>query len=663
MKLSFNWLKEYVDISASPEELSEKLSLSGTAVDSFTKLGADIVFELAVTPNRGDCLSVVGIAREVALLFQKPIKKLVGKVTYKIQNERNEHIHIAVQDLTVCPKFCALCLKGVTVQPSPLWLRERLQTIGVRPINNIVDVTNYIMFDLGQPLHAFDAAKVADQYIIVRSAKNGEKLITLDGKTRTLDESVLVLADTKKALDIAGVMGGKESEVIEETKDIILVASVFEPSVIRRAYRTLGLRTEAAIRFEKGIDWHNLEPSLQKTADMIQDVCGGIVSIGIVKVATKDPREIEFDVQLNYLNMLLGYEIKETDIKATLVGLGIKISDKTKNVFTVSIPSWRHDIKIPADIAEEVGRMRDYNAIPPVPLNGVIAPPPINRLYDAKQATRTLLASTEFNEVYTYSYYGKKEAEFIGGAASHVEVENPISPDEQYLRRSLIPLLLRKASSNLRLFDEIKIFELGTVFEPDSVLPKESTMLAGVVAYKGAALYDLYRRLKGHLEYLFTELGVIALSYKKENNKILINREGIDIGWIRVISPDDEPEYKFRQNIAMFECAIAPLLSQVSKRLRFEPIPIYPSVTRDINFIIPDTVRYIDIVKITEKFSPLLSNISLSDEFRLADGRRSITLRFVYSSLEKTLTSSEADAVSSELTVLLKSRLNFELRV
>ncbi len=774
MKLSLNWLKEYVDIPVSPEELSEKLLLSGTAVDSFTKLGDgidnvvvgqvekiekhpnadrlsvaqvnigvkkiqvvfgdkavvkvgdkvptavapaklpkgeikhtefrgvqsegmlclmselkedlateltyfskdvpvgeqvqkalgwnDIIFELALTPNRGDCLSALGIAREVSAFFQKPLKRQVSKVTYPIENERNKYIHIAVQDHALCPKFCALYMRDVRVGKSPQWLARRLEAVGIRSISNVVDVTNYIMLDLGQPIHAFDAVKVSDQYIIVRNAKNGEKLITLDGKMRALDESILVLADTKKALDIAGVMGGMDTEVTEETKDIILVASMFDPSVIRRAYRKLGIRTEAAIRFEKGIDWYNLEPSLQKTADMIQDVGGGTVSKSIVKVAGKDPRKIEFDVRLDFLNTLLGYDIKETDIKATLAGLGIKISYRTKNVFTVLIPSWRHDITIPADIAEEIGRMRDYNTIPPVPLNGVITPPPINQLYEVKQSIRALLVSAGYNEVYTYSYYGKKETAFSGGSAKHVEIENPISPDEQYLRRSLIQLLLRKASSNLRLFDEIKIFELGTVFEPDAVLPKERTMLAGVVSYKGAALYDLYRRIKGHLEYLFTELGVIALSFKKENNNILINCDGTDIGWIRVIRPDDEPEYKFRQNIAMFECAIVPLLSQVSKRPRFEPIPMYPSVTRDINFIVPDPVRYIDVLKIAEKSSPLLSSVALSDEFRLADGRRSITLRFVYASSKKTLTGSEVDSVSLELTALLKSKLHFELR-
>ena len=402
MKIFLNWLKDYIDIPVSPQEFADKLTLSGTAVESIVERGEgiknvvvgriekiekhpsadrlsvakvnvggkmiqvvfgdkavvhkgdkvpiavapaslpqgeikatafrgvasegmlcldselqsdlspvltyfseetpigqpisealgwdDVVFDFSITPNRGDCLSVLGIAREVAALFTEGrLKEDVGKVTYPIVGARNDSVHIAVENPLLCSKFCALYMRNVRVGKSPQWLARRLEAVGIRSISNVVDVTNYIMLDLGQPLHAFDAAKVEDHYIIVRFAKNGEELVTLDGKARALEDSMLVLADTKKPLDVAGVMGGKESEVTEETKDVILVACVFDPSFIRRTYRHLGLRTEASIRFEKGIDWHLREYALEKTATMIKHVAGGEPVGGIVKVSEQDP--------------------------------------------------------------------------------------------------------------------------------------------------------------------------------------------------------------------------------------------------------------------------------------------------------------------------------------------------------------------------------------
>lgn len=518
------------------------------------------------------------------------------------------------------------------------------------------------MFDLGGPLHAFDARIVADHFIQVRQAKKGEELITLDGKTRTLDPSMLVLADAEKALDVAGIMGGKDTEITKDTKDIILVACVFSPSVIRRAYRNLGLRTEAAIRFEKGIDWYLREAALQKTAEMIQEIAGGVVSGGIVRVSAKDPKPRVFDVKCDYINTLLGYNSTQKGAKTTLEGLGLKVSLRTKNVFTVSIPSWRHDLAIPADIAEEIGRMRDYNTISPVPLLSAIVPPPANPLYTAKQIIRSLLISAGYNEIYTYSYYGAAEAAFMGKVQDHVEVANPISHADRYLRRSLIPLLLRKASSNLRLFDDVSIFEIGAVFNHGAPLPKEDTTLALAVSVKGAPTYELYRRLKGHIEYMGKGLGITDFHYARKDKGIVVRALNVGIGHIRVIAPEDEPEYKFRQNVAMFECELAELLTRASFRRRFKHIPLYPSVTRDLSFIVPDTARYRDILEIAKKSSPIIGEIGLSDEFVLPDERRSVTLRLVYSSLEKTLTCPEVDAVESRVVAALGRTLRLELR-
>ncbi|MBI4359482.1 MAG: phenylalanine--tRNA ligase subunit beta [Candidatus Jacksonbacteria bacterium] len=775
MKLSLNWLKEYVDVSVSPEELADRLMLSGTAVESIeyrgegiknvvvgrilniekhpnadrlsiakvnvgvktiqvvfgdkavihegdrvpvavapasipqgeikattfrgvasegmlclnselqsdlspiltyfseeTPIGQpvpealgwnDVVFDLSITPNRGDCLSVLGIAREVAAIFTKGcLKTQVGTVMYPIVNAHNDFVHIAVENPLLCPKFCALYMGNVRVAKSPQWLVRRLESVGVRSISNVVDITNYTMLDLGQPLHAFDAAKVTNRSIITRLAKDGEQIVTLDGKERVLDSTMLVLADSKGALDVAGVMGGKTSEVTEKTTDIVLVGCVFDPSSIRRTYRQLGLRTEASIRFEKGIDANLREYSIEKTAMMIKEVAGGETAGGIVRVSEKNADKITVEVKAHYLNTILGHTFTKNVVKDTLKSLGMEISARTKSVFSVTIPSWRHDLTIPADIAEEVGRMYDYNKLTPTPITGAITPPRQNLSFEGKQTIRALLASAGYNEVYTYSYYGEREAEFTGGKSRHAEIANPMSPDEQYLRRSLIPLLLKKASSNLRLFDEIKIFELGSVFEPDARFPKETVMLAGVVSYKKESLYELYRRIKGDLEHLRKGLGIPALSYVKENKDIVICLPGVKLGWIRAVTPEKVSEYKFRQNAAMFECNFSSLLSNASSKRRFNPIQEYPSITRDISFIVPDAARYQDILEIVKKSSPLARETGLADEFRLPDGRRSITLRIVYASPQKTLIGGEVDTVETGLIASLKNKLSFELR-
>jgi phenylalanyl-tRNA synthetase beta chain len=695
MKLSLNWLKDYIDIDISPQKLAEKLTLSGTAVDGFESLGDDIIFDLDLTPNRGDCFSVLGIAREVAALLKLKVKRShYAKASVGRQISSND-LEVNVTDKKLCPKYCALIIKNIKVGESPEWLKKRLLAVGFRPINNIVDITNYVMMELGQPLHAFDKLKVQSAKckvtIGVRRAQKGEKIITLDNQKRKLCEKMLVITDSERPIALAGVMGGADTEVTKKTKDIILEAAIFNPASIRHTYRKTALRTEAAIRFEKGVDWFLPERALARAGEIIAKVAGGKVAGNIVKLAQPNPKLIKFEVKIDYVNKLLGHKFGFKQIKNILERLGIAIyevgcglhartpkkSDASKRVktkspsptkgyFTVHIPSWRHDLKIPADIAEEIGRIYDYNSLKPVPIKADICLPEDSAFYNFKRQIKDILKSLGYNEIYTYSFYSDKEARFVTNSP-HVEILNPTSTDQRYLRHSLLPLLLQKASINLRFFDDIKIFELGTIFKnaDESILPKEEIFLAGAIACKNQNNYQLYRRLKGDIEVLLKNLGIKEeVSFEKEGSYIDINYQDDNqwLGQIYILEKYYKEDYKIRQNLLLFQFNVAMLRSLFTEQKSYTAISEFPSVIRDLSFIVPSGLKYQNLVEEITAVSPYIQNIKLIDEYILPNKGRSLTLRITYRSLEKTLESREVEKVEKEMIEELRCGLGVELR-
>ncbi|MEK9165724.1 MAG: phenylalanine--tRNA ligase subunit beta [Patescibacteria group bacterium] len=782
MRLSLNWLKDFIDIKITPEKLAEKLTLSGTAVDSIeyqadkyeeiiiaeiqeikphpnadklrlaivndgqrirqivcgapnikkgqkvplalpgAKLPSDlevkeveirgkksegmicsqkelgvgddhsgililpedvkvgesivkilnldgVIFDLALTANRGDCYSIVGIAREVSALLNLKLKMQNLKLQLKIKNYQDEELKVDVKDIKLCPKYCALVVRNVKVKESPEWLKRCLMSVGIRPINNIVDITNYVMMEIGQPMHAFDKLKVKSEKlkvtIGVRKAKKDEILVTLDGQRRQLDEDMLVITDGEKPIALAGVMGGAETEVSETTKDIILEAAIFDPVFVRQTYRRLNLRTEASIRFEKGIDWFLPEKALARAGEMIQEIADGQVAVNIVKSAQSDPEPIRFNVDLDYINKILGRQFKFIEIKNILESLGIELESAFdyQDRFMVKIPSWRHDLKIPADIAEEVGRIYDYNQFTSKPIRADIYPPARNKFYHFKYQIRKILHSLGYNEIYTYSFYGNAEASFIFDR-EHIEVQNPISSDQQFLRHSLFPLILRKASMNLRFFDDIKIFELGAVFKAykDNQLPCEETVLAGALSIKHKDPYNLYRIMKGGLEYLLKNLGIAPLIFEKIGQYIDIKHKNKSLGQILILDEKYKEEYKIRQSILLFQLNADILSSLSNEQKKYAPIPGFPSVIRDLSFIVPQEIKYQNLINKAVKASTYIKDVSLIDEYYIDDRERSLTIRVAYRSDEKTLEGREVDKIEKEIIAKIELSLGVKLR-
>lgn len=644
--------------------LERSVRLSDRLVDA---LGIDdVILDFDLTPNRGDCFSVRGIAREASAILSSKLKVKSEKLRLKIKND--DHVlKIQIADQKMCSKYCAIIIKGVKIKESPEWLKNRLKASDVRPINNVVDITNYVMLELGEPLHAFDLTRirgeesgVRSRELGVRAAKDGEEITCLDGQTRILDEQMIVITDGQEPIALAGVMGGATSEVSSTTTDIVLEAAIFNPAAIRHAYRHLGLRTEAAIRFEKGIDWQAPEQALSLAAELFKEFADAEDISDIYRQASPDPTPAVVNIRPADINKLLGTDLSADKIKQILQSLKFEITSQSADAWQVQAPSWRLDINIPADLAEEVGRIYDYNNIMPAPIQGAWTMPPASRDFRFKQRLQELMAALGYNEIYTYSFCGDEDIQFTGQPA--VELANPMNQAESFLRTSLEPWILRKAAKNLRFFGDIKIFELGTVFQPSAAeLPGEETHLCGAIARKTQSGEHLYRELKGDLESIFKTFNITDIIWQSDAAGVNIQRLGQSVGQLKVLSPEAVTLFKIRQSIAIFSLNIKLLASNSQSGQTYQALPTYPGVVRDLSFLTTRSVQFGDISSAARQISPLILAVDLADEYQLQAGR-GLTLRFTYQSAEKTLTHEEVSDIEQQVIKALMTDFDLKLR-
>jgi len=621
----------------------------------------DVILDLDLTPNRADCYSVLGIAREVAALTGQKLKKDPKKIKLKKISPKKSDLQVKILNKDLCFKYCALVIKNVKVGESPLWLKNYLLAAQIRPINNIVDITNFVMLDMGEPLHAFDFDNLGNQ-IVVRSAKSGESIKTLDQKNQKLDPSVLVIADQKKPVAIAGIMGGARTEVQPGTKNIVLEAAIFKPSSIRNTYRFLGMRTEAAIRFEKGIDWFLPEQALNKALNMVLKLAKGKNSACIVKKTKRFKQTKSFTISLGYINNLLGYNFTFKRVKEILTGLGIKVLRQSKDKFKVTPPSWRLDLAIPADIAEEVGRIFDYNKITPKPIYSSLESNNLENFFDFKNRIRKLFCSFGYNEIYTRSFYGIKKKKYI--SKEHVVLLNPVAKTEKYLRASLLPNILEKASKNLRFFEEIKMFEIGTVFlAKRQGLPSEKKYFVAVYSNKDESR-EIYYSLKGALELLLDNLGYLKdfLCKRINSNKVKVFYDNQEIGKIILLDQKQRKYYKIRQDLAVLAINLDQLFQLNREQKFYTPIPEFPEIVRDFSFFAPKNLKYQKLVQEIKKQSHYIQKVYLLDEYFIADAKRSLTVRLVFRSEQKTLKSQEVQPIEKKILKNLEKKLEVKLR-
>lgn len=602
----------------------------------------ETVFDISITPNRGDWLSHLGVARELGAFTGTIVKKT--PITLKQSaNEAKELLSVEIQNPKKCSAYYARVIKGVKIADSPKWLKEKLEATGIRSINNVVDITNLILLDLGHPLHAFDYQKIAGKKIIVRNALDKEKIETLDGVTRQLDKNDLVIADKEKAIAIAGVMGGLNSEVTSKTTNIVLEAAVFDSSSIRKTSKKLKLQSEASYRFERGVDDGGTEYVINKAASLIVEVAGGVILKGIVKSEIiPEPKKIKLDYQK--INNLLGTNLLSDKINHYLKMLSFEIKDGF-----VMAPLWRHDVSIIEDLAEEVGRLYGYDNIEPIkPIKSTFEN---YSSYYLKQYLKEIIVKGGFSETISYPYLSQKDIEALKIQSKNLlEVVNPLQEEYKYLRTSLIPGLIKAIAKNPA-FDPALLFEISHVYTKDN----EQTNLAIVSSGKNA---------KSILEETLVSIEKgLNKSFKKE---------------IKELPREQLTTFKVKKPaVYTFEVNVDDLLKKVvidknklklkisEKEVIYRPLSKFPMITRDVAFIVDKTVDAQEITKNIYAVSELINRVELFDEFasdKFGINKKNIAYHIYLQHPDKTLVDDEADRAVKDIIDKIEKEYKATLR-
>ncbi|MDR0453943.1 MAG: phenylalanine--tRNA ligase subunit beta [Deferribacteraceae bacterium] len=651
----------------------------GKDVNDLLGLG-DTIFDIAVMPNRGDCLSIYGIAREIAAIFDRPLTIDIFAVE---EDEMwvGSDLSVNIENHKSCHYYSARVLMGVKVGPSPFWMQKRLKSAGLRPINNIVDITNYVMIEYGQPLHAFDL-NLIDGGIIVRNARKGEKITTLDGKERILDESVTVIADHKKALGLAGVMGGEYSGINDETTDLFLECACFSPESVAITSRKFGINSDSAYRYARGIDYSLTRTLLDYVSNLITNICGGCTLHGALTAGEIPPALNTVTTTATYINKLIGKKFSPATIVKLLKRLRI-IATASKDKITASIPAHRSDISHGAALAEEVARLYGLSKIPftmpKFTSDGLRLPPE----HQCKKDLRHRLASLGFNEVINYSFMSKNYLELFGDVSSAVSLINPISEEMSTLRTSVYPGLVRTLESNWNQgARSIKIFEFATVFMSagEGKQPKERSCLAlGVMgdfnplSWIGSVQTDTFFHLKGACDNLFAFLGINAVyeqadipAFLHPGKSAMVSANKKQFGFIGALHPDITGKLDLKSPVYLAEFDFAMLIKPaLKKEIKYRPFSKFPPVYKDISIVVPKTLSTDKITYVLKTASPLVQDIILYDVYSgtgFADNERSVTFRIFFISEEKTLTDEEINPILMGMAETLRKEFGAKLR-
>jgi phenylalanyl-tRNA synthetase beta chain len=646
----------------------------------------DVALEVNVTPNRPDCLSIFGIAREIAALTGVPLRPPDTHVP-----ETGEAIEAAtsvtVEAPELCPRYAARLIAAVHVGPSPLWMQRRLLVCGSRPRNNVVDATNYLLLELGHPLHAFDYDTLHEGRVVVRVARPAEICVTLDGSARTLDPDVLVIADAERPVGIAGVMGGQNSEIHEASTKILLESAYFQPQNIRRTSKRLGLRTEASYRFERGADFEGLIGSLDRCAAFIARLTGGMVARGRIDVAAKRYIARRIPVRVGRVNTVLGADLTREAVAQYFARLQLPTSVRTSTELEVEVPSFRRDLAREIDIVEEVGRLHSYQAIPTSLPRVRLEAVPRSPQQEATRRVLEWLVGCGYTQVINYSFMAEEDLDRLQLPAddplrSLVPLRNPLSKEAGVLRTTLIPSLLRTISLNLnRDLHDLMIFELSRVFRrANGTLPHESQLLGLAVtgAFGGqhwgqpARPYDFYD-LVGALEMITNRLRLQPFSvagapvpFCHPGKSALLTMGDEPIGVVGELHPSVLAAFDLSQAVTLAEIDFDRLIGQGMSPAQYRQIPRFPSVTRDVSIIVDAEVEAGQILTLLQNFHPeLLRAVRLFDVYAgrpVPVGRKSLTFALTYRADDRTLTDEEVNSIQAQVVQQLRQRFDAQLR-
>ena len=622
----------------------------------------DTVLELDLTPNRPDCLSHIGIAREVRALFNVPLT--IQKTSL---NEDTEHTAeaatIEIRDNENCPRYTARIVKGVRIGPSSSLVQRRLRAVGLRPINNVVDAANYVLMDIGHPIHTFDYDRLEGHSIVVRCGRGGEEVVTLDGDRITVDESVLLICDAKKPVAIAGIVGLRNSEVTAETTNVLIESAYFNPMSIRRSAKKLGLPTDASRRFERGADPNILSEALHRVAELIVKEAGGTILKGVIDVSARAFSPEEITLRRDRLAALLGTGIQSKEIRRILKALGFDVVAEKNRKFRVKVPTFRPDVTREVDIIEEIARIFGYDNVQSDPRRPILLDTPANSLEDFTSRLKQILLKLSFTEVYTNSLLEESISSLTSRPGAAVPVQNPISSALSRLRTSLLPGLLETVAYNKnRQRHDLRLFEEGIVFERSEDAPtgvKETQHVAGVTAGETSPIQwnrppnptDFFD-MKGAVEMLSKCLGTPPLKYRRMANPLYqmaqaVFADGEELGCIALVQPNITETFDIDDPVYYFELEVSALMTASSQSIRFRPPPLYPTVDRDICLVVPEKVPAEEVADvIVRNGGKLLCSSSLLDVYHgapLHEGTKSLTYRLRFQSDTRTLRESDVD--------------------
>ncbi len=682
MRISVEWLKDYVDVPADLGQLKHDLTMAGLVVEGVLDPEGAPVLELEVTSNRPDCLSHIGVAREIAALYGARLRK--PETCRELSPVRDRVAYdIEIRDAELCPRYVGLVMDGIRVAPSPPWMQRRLEAAGMRPLNNIVDITNYVLLEMGHPLHAFDFGRLRGGRIVVSRAADGQAMRTLDGLTRELDGQMLLINDAVGPVAIAGVMGGLESEISERTRTILIECAYFLPASVRRTSKKLGLSTEASYRFERGADWDDAVEAAARTGRLVQELAGGQVAASLKDAYPRRIEPVRIDLQRSRAERLLGVGLTDAGIEQTLSRLEFTLERVGEGAWRVTCPSFRADMELEADLIEEVARFYGYQNIPTtaLPSKGAGVPSPV---YHQQSAARQLLRGFGYCEAVNLSFAGPEDERlFPPRAGARLEIRNPLTEDTRYMRTNLTAGLVRSARRNFNHgTTEIRLFEIGKVYhtsEDGRPVERVAVGILGTGGFAGhnwhhqATSYD-YFHLKGVVSGLLCGMrsGPVDVVPAQEvpwlcpADASAVRVDGKRVGVLGALHPTVAEEYKLKQAVYVAELDFEELSGLVSRPVRYEPLPRYPSVERDMSVMVGRDVTYGSIREGVKGLGiPELAALDLVDVYegeKIPPHKISLTLRFTFLDRERTLTVDRVQGFSDNLLTFLRHTYGAVLR-
>lgn len=637
----------------------------------------DTVFEFEIGANRPDCLSVIGIAREAAAICNTRLIR--PDVTFGEKGgDIKDYVNVMVDDAKLCPRYIARAVRNVKIAPSPDWMKERLRAAGIRPINNIVDITNFVMLETGQPMHAFDLKDIKGQKIIVRRAKENEKMITLDGKERDLTESMLLICDEERPIGIAGIMGGENSGIKDDTATVIFEAAKFTYANIRQTSRSLGLFTESAMRFSKGVDAHNTAAAMDRALHLVEKLGAGEVVGGKIDILSEDLTLRQVTTTVSKINALLGTQIPVEEMQSILNRLHIKTEVKGDTLFC-TIPGYRGDIDGNADLAEEIARIYGYDKIPVKKMSGEIIRGKLTVEQALRERLKTILSKAGFFECVTYSFGSESALDKLiipkGDALRNtIRLLNPLGDDKSVMRTTPAADMLNVVSTNLNKKNkELKLFEIGNVYLAKSLplkeLPEEKPYLCISVCGENEDFYTLkgvVENILWHLNVNGAEFGAGGPVYLHPGRKAAISVNGLVLGVMGEVHPEVSVNFDITERVYMAEIYINPLLGGIDETRKYKALPRFPGMERDLAFIVDKAIEAGSLQKLIQKEGGKnLESVALFDAYadeKLGKDKKSLAFAMVFRAEDRTLTDAETAKVIDRIVNAAQSEFGAVLR-